>query len=213
MHFAVFGASFDPPHNGHLALSLFARELLRLDRILISVSNNPFKQKRGTTDVHRKCMAELLAREINRTGVCCEVSGWELEKKQPSYTVDLLRHLHRLYPTDKLTLLVGEDSFREFALWKEPDKLFSLCDIAVFSRASVSHNTPPPATMLPKGSLKVIDFSAPISSTLIRDCVAAGTPFSHLVPPSVYRYIMEHGLYRNPLEPATSTPVPTLRES
>lgn len=213
MHLAVFGASFDPPHNGHLALSLFARELLMLDRILISVSNNPFKQKRGTTDEHRMCMAEFLAREINRTGMCSEVSGWELEKKQPSYTVDLLRHLHHLYPTDKLTLLVGEDSFREFSLWKEPDVLFSLCDIAVFSRPSIRQGTFFPATMQPSGSLKVIDFSSPISSTFVRDCIAAGTPFSHLVPPSVYRYITEQGLYRHSLEPATSTPVPILRES
>ncbi len=213
MHLAVFGASFDPPHNGHLALSLFARELLGLDRILISVSNNPFKQKRGLTDGHRRCLAELLSLEINRTGVCSEVSGWELEKQQPSYTVDLLRHLHHLYPTDHLTLLVGEDSFREFPLWKEPDVLFSLCDIVVFSRASTRPGASFPATMQPKGSIKVIDFSSPISSTLVRDCVAAGAPFSHLVPPSVYRYIIEHALYRHPLDSATSTQVPTHRES
>ena len=213
MHLAVFGASFDPPHNGHLALSLFARELLGLDRILISVSNNPFKQHRGTSDGHRLRMAELLSLEINCTGACSEVCGWELEKKQPSYTVDLLRYLHHLYPTDHLTLLVGEDSFREFSLWKEPDVLFSLCDIVVFSRASARQGTPLPATVQQKGSIKRIDFSSPLSSTLIRDCVAAGAPIAHLVPPSIYRYIMEHGLYRNPLDPATSTQVLKHRES
>jgi len=213
VHLAVFGASFDPPHNGHLALCLFARELLCLDKILISVSNNPFKQHRGTADSHRRCMAELLSQEINRTGACSEVSGWELEKKQPSYTVDLLRHLHHLYPTDKLTLLVGEDSFREFSRWKEPDVLFSLCDIVVFSRASARQGTPSPATMQQQGSIKLVDFSSPLSSTLIRDCVAAGAPIAHLVPPSVYRYIIEHALYRHPLNPATSTQGLTHRES
>ena len=124
MHLAVFGATFDPPHNGHLALCLFARELLDIDRLIVSVSNNPFKQNRAAADVHRMRMAELLSREINLTGVCSEVSGWELEKKQPSYTVDLLRYLHLLYPADKLTLLVGEDSFREFSSWKESERLF-----------------------------------------------------------------------------------------
>ncbi len=213
MHLAVFGASFDPPHNGHLALSLFARELLALDRIVISVSNNPFKQKRGTTDLHRLCMAKLLSREINRTGVCSEVSGWELEKKQPSYTVDFLRHLRNFYPTDKLTLLVGEDSFRQFSLWKEPDVLFSLCDIAVFSRASTRQDAHLSAIMQQRWTIKLVDFSSPLSSTLVRDCVAAGAPFSRLVPPSVYRYIIEHALYRHLSDQATSTQVPTHRES
>ncbi len=203
MHLAVFGASFDPPHNGHLALSLFARELLGLDRIILSVSNNPFKKKRGATDVHRLCMAKLLSLEINYTGLCSEVSGWELEKKQPSYTVDLLRHLHHLYPTDKITLLVGEDSFSEFSMWKEPDALFLLGDIVVFSRVVARQSTPQPAIMQQNGSFRVIDFSSPISSTHIRDSVAAGASFSRLVPPSVYRYIIEHGLYRQPLDPAT----------
>ncbi len=205
MHLAVFGASFDPPHNGHLALSLFARELLCLDRIIISVSNNPFKQNSGTTDEHRMCMATLLSREINRTGSCSEVSGWELEKKQPSYTVDLLRHLHLLYPTDKLTLLVGEDSFRDFSSWKEPDALFSLCDIVVFSRASTRQCRPLHETIREKREVTMIEFTSPISSTLIRDFVAAGAPFSHLVPPSVHRYIVEHGLYRHLPDSATST--------
>lgn len=212
MHLAVFGASFDPPHNGHLALSLFARELLALDRIIISVSNNPFKQKSGTTDQHRRCMAELLCREINRTGLCSEVSGWELEKKQPSYTVDLLRHLRSLYPTDKLTLLVGEDSFREFSHWKEPDMLFALCDIAVFRRVAARQGDHLPAIMQQKESIKLIDFSSPLSSTLVRDCVAAGRPFSRLVPQSVYRYIIKHALYPPLSDETTSIQVPTHRE-
>ncbi len=205
MHLAVLGASFDPPHNGHLALSLFARELLCLDRIIISVSNNPFKQYRGTADEHRMCMAMLLSREINRTGLCSEVSGWELEKKQPSYTVDLLRYLHLLYPTDKLTLLVGEDSFRDFSSWKEPDALFSLCDIVVFSRASTQQRMPLHETIREKRGVKMIEFTFPISSTRIRDFAAAGVPFSHLVPLSVHSYIVEHGLYRNRSDSVTST--------
>ncbi len=213
MHLAVFGASFDPPHNGHLALSLFARELLGLDRIIISVSNNPFKQNRSTTDEHRLRMAELLSREINCTGSSSEVSGWELEKKQPSYTVDLMRYLHHLYPTCKLTLLVGEDSFREFALWKEPEALFLLCDIVVFSRASTRQSEPQPETILHKGEIKFIDFTSPLSSTLIRDSVAAGLSVSRLVPPSVCRHITEHGLYRNPLKLATSTQALKRQES
>ncbi len=199
MHLAVFGGTFDPPHNGHLALCLFARELLAIDRIVISVSNNPLKQTRGASDSHRKHMAELLAAEINLTGTTCEVSGWELEKRQPSYTVDLLHYINNLYPKAGITLLLGEDSFREFPLWKEHEKLCSLCRIAVFRRMTNEKEYLTAATDEWKDrpeNLTFIDFSYPVSSTEIRELAAEGRSIANLVPPSVRRYITEQGLYR-----------------
>jgi nicotinate-nucleotide adenylyltransferase len=196
VHLAVFGGTFDPPHNGHLALCLYARELLEIDRIIISVSNNPFKLNRGAADEHRKRMAECLSSEINLTGSCCQVSGWELEKRQPSYTVDLLKYVHQLYPHDRVTLLVGEDSYREFNTWKEYEKLFSLCDIVVFRRTSAEGSASPSAASLENGSIAVIDFGYEVSSTEIRELAAAEQSISRLVPPAVHRYIIEHGLYR-----------------
>ncbi len=199
MHLAVLGGSFDPPHNGHLALCLFAKELLEIDRLVISVSNNPFKQNRAACDVHRMHMAELIASEINRTGPCCEVSRWELEKQQTSYTVDLLRHLHARYPQDRLTLLVGEDSFREFSSWKEYEKLIVLCDVVVFRRRStemsglLGHPLNAPYW---KEAIRFIDFACSVSSTEVRRLLVAGKSISRLVPPSVYRYITQHALYR-----------------
>ncbi len=198
VHLAVFGGTFDPPHNGHLALCLYARELLEIDRILISVSNNPFKQHRSVSDEHRKRMAECLTAEINLTGPGCQVSGWELEKQQPSYTVDLLNYVRQLYPHDSVTLLVGEDSFREFHSWKDYEKLSSLCDFAVFRRTSVEGGAPPPDSLLQKVSIKVIDFAYEVSSTEIRELISAGQSVSKFVPPRVNRYIREHGLYLQP---------------
>ena len=196
MHLGVFGGTFDPPHNGHLALSLFARELLGLEKIMISVSNNPFKRERQAADEHRKRMAELLSREINLTGTCSEVSGWELEKQQPSYTIDLLRYAHALYPLAHLTLLVGEESYREFASWKDSRQLSALCDIVVFRRAAPEDDRSAEETLPPKGSIRFIDFAYPLSSTRIRELVSTGESITRLVPPTVNRYIIEHGLYR-----------------
>jgi len=212
VHMAVFGGTFDPPHNGHLALSLYARELLQIDRIFISVSNNPLKHNRRAADVHRKRMAELLSAEINRTGLCSQVSGWELEKQQESYTVDLLNYVHQLYPHDNLTLLVGEDSFREFPLWKDYEKLFSLCDIVVFRRAETGIHLLPPDALQRKESIATIDFTYGVSSTEIRELVATGQTISRLVPSSVHRYIIEHALYLQP-SLSTSTQEPRHRES
>ena len=195
MHLAVFGGTFDPPHNGHLALCLFAKELLQIDRLIISVSNNPFKQHREAGDGHRMRMAELISSEINRTGSCCEVSGWELEKQHASYTVDLLRYLHARYPHDRLTLLVGEDSFREFSSWKEHETLLLLCDVVVFGRSSIEMSRT--SCLTPNAvATRFIDFVCPVSSTEVREVAAAGKSISRLVPDSVRRYINQHALYR-----------------
>jgi len=208
VHLAVFGGSFDPPHNGHLALCLFARELLALDRLIISPSNNPFKRKSVTGDLHRQRMVELLASEINLIGSCCDVSDWELQKQQPSYTIDLIRHVHSLYPHDKLTLLVGEDSFAEFPSWKEYESLFTLCDIVVFRRASFEPHVAVAGGTVPT---RFIPFNAPVSSTEIRVLAASGASISRMVPASIARYIAEQALYREP--PFTSTPALTRQES
>lgn len=195
MHLAVFGGTFDPPHNGHLALALFARELLKIDRIIVSVSNNPFKQRRGTADEHRKRMASLLSSEINLTGWSSEVSLWELEKRTPSYTVDLLHYIHELYPHDRLTLLLGEDSFREFNSWKAYERLYSLAEICVFGRAS-SSGEPAPVSRVGTEGMRFIDFAYPLSSTAIRELAASGQSIAPYVPSSIARYIAEHNLYR-----------------
>lgn len=194
MHLALYGGSFDPPHNGHLALCLFAAELLRVDRLVISVSNNPFKGGYLAPDADRKRMAQLLADELGRVGVSAEVSGWELEKRQPSYTVDLVRYIHSVYSPDSLTLLIGEDSFCEITSWKSWQSLFSLCRIAVFGRSSCTDIMAP--EVFPPDSIRFIDFDCPHSSTAVRQAVASGLPVTALLPSSIRHYIAEHGLYR-----------------
>jgi nicotinate-nucleotide adenylyltransferase len=189
----VFGGSFDPPHNGHLALSLFARELLGLDRLIVSVSKNPFKLSADVSDEDRSAMAGLLVDEINVAGPFAALSTWELQQPGASYTIDLLRQVSALHSGDELVLLVGEDSYRQMPQWRESREIAKLCDIAVFGRsggelaAASCGETLPPATLF--------DFDMPVSATEIRQLAAAGQPISHLVPQSIAAYIASHSLY------------------
>lgn len=197
MHLALYGGSFDPPHNAHLALCLFAAELLRLDSLVISVSNNPFKCRYDASDAERKQMADLLALELRSVGIDVEVSSWELEKNGPSFTVDLVRYIRSRYQYDRLTLLIGEDSFREITSWKSWETLPSLCRIAVFGRSAV----PQGIAALQAGpfaapDVRFIHFDYPLSSSLIRARIAGGLPVSSFLPSSVNAYIFGHGLYR-----------------
>jgi nicotinate-nucleotide adenylyltransferase len=191
---AVFGGSFDPPHNGHLALCLFARELAGLDRLTVSVSKNPFKAPADASDDDRATMARLFVAELNTAGKFAEMSDWELQQPGPSYTIDLLRHVAALHQGDDLVLLVGEDSYRQIPQWRESQAITKLCDIAVFGRSGAKLAAASCGGILPTAML--FDFDMPVSATEVRRLAAAGQPVSHLVPQSIAAYIESHSLYR-----------------
>lgn len=194
MRTGIFGGSFDPPHNGHLALCLYARELSRLDHLIVSVSKNPFKASADASDEDRAVMTGLLVDEVNSVGTFAKTSIWELHQPGPSYTVNLLRHVKKLYPDDELVLLTGEDSYRQMPQWKNYSDIPRLCMIAVFGRATGAPVSEVCGESLPPANL--YDFNMPVSATEIRALVASGKPFAHLVPPSIASYIDSHDLYR-----------------
>ena len=194
MRVGVFGGSFDPPHNGHLALSLLACERLDLDRLLVSVSRNPFKSSSDAPDTHRRSMAGLLVDEINLSSRIAILDTWELDRSAPSYTVDLLRRLRHESPGDELFLIVGEDSYRALPEWRESEMIPQLCTIVVFARragedadGSAGEDATFPALF--------IDFDMPVSATGVRALLAKKKPVEHLVPRAISDYIEANGLY------------------
>ncbi|UZJ41385.1 nicotinate (nicotinamide) nucleotide adenylyltransferase [Prosthecochloris sp. SCSIO W1101] len=195
MQLAVFGGTFDPPHNGHLALCLYARELLPINRLVISVSNNPLKESPQSTDRDRVRMAGLLAETVNRTGAIAEVCSWEVDRAYPSYTIDLVTYLEEIYSSPNITLLIGEDNYRNFRHWKSWEELIRRCNIVVFSRESAAEEAS--LEKLHEQKFHRIDFNLPLSSTDIRDRIASGEDCSQQVPASIWRYIVEEGLYRS----------------
>ncbi|NTU58619.1 MAG: nicotinate (nicotinamide) nucleotide adenylyltransferase [Chlorobiaceae bacterium] len=195
MRLGVFGGSFDPPHNGHLALCLYARDLLDLDLLIISVSKNPFKAPSDAPDEDRAAMAQLLADEINATGAIAAVSRWELEQPGSSYTVELLRHMKRLYPVAERVFLAGEDSYRQMPRWKSYEDIPALCRIAVFGRPGIEHGGDDSGAPLPQAEFH--DFDMPVSATDVRTRIASGIPVLHLVPSPIAEYIADRGIYHD----------------
>ena len=198
MRLAVFGGTFDPPHNGHLALCLYARELLDIDRLVISVSNNPLKETPLSADRDRVKMAELLAETINSTGRIAEVCSWEVNRGQPSYTIDLIAYLEEVYSCRDIILLLGEDNYRNFRQWKFWEELIRRCNFVVFGRAADSAEAAEAAGLesSEKEKFRSIDFNLPLSSTEIRERIASGNDCSDQIPSPIWRYIATEGLYR-----------------
>lgn len=196
----LFGGTFDPPHLGHFALCTLTRELLRPDKVILSVSRNPLKCGATASDQQRFEMATLLAQDLNETGDCFIASGWELAQSDPSYTLETLQHLATQYPNAKLLLAIGEDNYRIFSKWKWPDKILDLAELVVFSRQAEG-GAPSLLPEFPNAKVRFIKLNLPISSTALRLELAnperRNAAFRKM-PSLIARYIAAHNLYLAP---------------
>ena len=187
----IFGGSFDPVHNAHLALAQAALEALALDQVLWMPAGQPWqKTRRITAGVHREAMVRLAIEDQQRF----VLDRRELVATGPSYTLDSVRALQAEQPSIEWFLLIGQDQYAGLHTWQHWEELLDRVVLAVANRPGV-----PPAvhtTVLQHPHRSVPLPMQDISSTAIRRRVAAGEPIGALVPPAVARYIERHALYR-----------------
>lgn len=129
----IFGGSFNPIHSGHLlAMDVFRRELFLDSLLVIPAGIPPHKQLAENSpeaDVRFRLTAAA-ASELPWT----EVLDLELKRKGKSYSIDTVMELHRLYPGDRLFLLMGTDMFLSFEQWYRFEELLKLCELGVICR-------------------------------------------------------------------------------
>ena len=189
MRRALFGGSFDPFHDGHLAMirATLARGLADLV-LVVPAAHNPHKPDPCASPADRLRMAQLGTAGL--AGV--DVLDDEVGRPGPSWTIDTLEALARRHPDGSLRLILGADNLPEFHRWRGPQRILELADLLVFPRGEGAV-APPPA--LASRTVAVAGFSCPVSSTAVREALAAGRRPTGLVPPTVLRYIEEHALY------------------
>lgn len=194
MKIALFGGTFDPPHNGHLAVCTLTRELFSPDRMILSVSKNPLKESASAPDRHQLEMTRLFSGELNKTGNIFDVSDWELRRDGPSYTVDTLSYLQSRFPEARLLLCIGEDNYRIFTKWKNYEKILEMAELVVFSRPhKENHLNEIPG--LDPTRLHWVELDLPLSSTELRQEIASRTVRWTMMPGEIARYIKANGLY------------------
>ena len=187
----MFGGTFDPPHLGHLLLAECARETLGLDRVVfVPARVAPHKVGRGMTPVEVRL--RLLRAALRGTGFA--LSTLEVRRPGPSYTVDTLEALKRLYPEAELHLLVGADSLLDLPTWRDPARILALATLAVarrpgFRAARVSKAVRRRVRWLPNAPVE-------ISASDLRARVAEGRSIRFLTPPAVERLVARLGLYQ-----------------
>ncbi len=130
MKIAVYGGSFDPPHNGHKLLAENLSKYCGADKVLIiPAAVSPFKNGGNVSGEHRLNMCKLLFCDP-----FFEVSDIELKRGGRSYTVDTLNQVKSIYPDSELYLFMGDDMLLSFAKWYKYKEILKLCTIVAACR-------------------------------------------------------------------------------
>lgn len=210
-----YGGTFDPIHNGHLAIATGARDALQARVHLVPAADPPHRAIPGASARHR---AQMVALAIDgQAGLDMDPLELALAGSgRPSYTVDTLEHLRGAGGPDvSLAWLIGADSLASLEQWHQWQRLFALAHVLVVSRPGSplpqalppalcrqvrggGWNTDPQALLqYPAGCLHRLDLPLHAgSATAVRAAMAAGRAVDALVPAAVARYIATHNLYR-----------------
>jgi len=220
MKIGIFGGTFNPIHQGHLAIAEEVRKTIGLDRILlIPAGRPPHKNGRRILPAkHRLEMARLAVQGRPKMAV----SDLEITRRGKSYTIRTVRALERKHPEGtEFYLILGLDAFLEFSTWRSPEIVAARCHIVVVSRpgyrfsdlstlAFLKGTNSARLNELDSGRRSRLDLplsaatrlilirvtAHDVSATQIRDHLSGGKRLKNLLPPLVESYIMNHGLYR-----------------
>ena len=128
---ALLGGSFNPAHQGHRKISLFAAKALGLDEVWWLVSpGNPLKE--GAKDMASALDRMKSARAQARQSI---IKPTAIEQQlHTRFTVDTLTELVRRYPRRRFIWLMGADNLAQFHLWRDWRQIARIMPIAVIAR-------------------------------------------------------------------------------
>jgi nicotinate-nucleotide adenylyltransferase len=179
----LLGGTFNPPHNGHVALAQAAKERFGFDEFVVLVAVRP-GHKRVELDPETRI-------ELVRAAFPDDV----VKRDEDERTVDTLRHRH----WDDPVFVIGADEFCDFLTWKDPEGVLERARLAVATRPGYPRDRLDSVLAQLSRPERVLFFEIeplPISSRDVRERVARGEEVSGFVPPAVARLISERGLYR-----------------
>src|SRR5688500_3903329 len=141
MRLGIFGGSFDPVHNGHLALARACYAQAALDELWFTpTAIQPLKHRGSHATAAQRVEMLNLAIETElgqpgRTRLNCRVCTLEIDRGGFSYTVETLTQIHEELPEAELFFLMGADALRDVPNWKEPAEIFRLSTPLIVRRA------------------------------------------------------------------------------
>jgi nicotinate-nucleotide adenylyltransferase len=190
MKVGLFFGSFNPIHNGHLAIANFMVEYTDMEQVWFIVSpRSPFKEKKSLlADYHRY---ELVLRAIG-DDPAFRASNIEFNMPQPSYTIDTLAHLSEKNPGKELVLIMGADGLASFNKWKNYQQIIRYYHRYVYPREGTDPKKLPNMDNATLVDAPVIG----ISSSFIRKAIREGKDVRYFLPAPVWKYIQEMNFYK-----------------
>ena len=195
------GGTFDPIHIGHLILGEIAWQQFSLDRILFMPAGNPPHKtdREGRAGDEERVEMVRLAISGNPH---FELSLLEMNADGYTYTYRTLERLKTLHPEYELFFIMGEDSLRDFHLWREPQRICDACTLLAGIRSQsdfdaealeqqierIRQDYHAKVERLENGNLD-------IASHQLRKWCALGHSIRYYVPDSVAAYISDNHLY------------------
>ena len=191
MKVGLYFGSFNPIHIGHLIVAQSMLEKIKLDEIWFVISpQSPFKKKYELApDNDRKAMVELAIKDNKQM----KANIIEFGMPHPSYTIYTLESLHRQYPDNEFSMIMGADNLIDFDKWKRYKDILNLVDIHIYTRKT--ENAIPEKW---KEKENIFIHQLPlinVSSTSLRNNIKADKTIKYWVQKEVEAYILKHKLY------------------
>ncbi len=202
----IFGGTFDPIHQGHLACARYVLTHCQLDSIrLMPCHLPPHRATPGVSSQQRAKMVELaIASEPNM-----QLEPLELNRQTPSYTVDSLLALKQQNPAASLAFIIGMDSLQYFTKWHNWQHILQLAHLIVCRRPGYASDEGDAPILLnqyagnlqqlqqqPAGVILLLDNPDFMqSATFIRQQLATHPHIHTMLPPAVLQYIQQQRLY------------------
>lgn len=188
----LLGGSFDPIHNGHLAIAQSFLDSEYLSELWVLLTPSPPHKEVERLSNYDKRLEMLNEAFKGKERIL--VSDIERQLPRPSYTVQTLAHLTKKYPDQQFYLCIGQDSLADFKQWKDWKQILDYCKLLVARRPENNTKDIDPELA---SNLHFVDHQPiAISSTQVRQAVAEGQDISTLVPSAVARIIKKSNLYQ-----------------
>lgn len=197
MKIGLFGGTFDPLHNEHINICITAKTEFMLDKVFVIPSGNPPHKKSG--------LFASKEDRFNMTKIAFEnseiiVSDYEMQKKEPSYTINTLKYFKKKFPNDDIYLIIGADSLIDIKKWNKPVEILSLCKIIVCKRKGYD-KAEIFADILKKdynADILFCDYvGSYLSSTALKVYLEFGVDCYNDINKNVLKYIKDNNLYSN----------------
>ena len=202
MNIGIMGGTFDPVHNGHLAIAEAAYEQFGLDRVWFLPNGNPPHKALadiGSSIEDRLKMVQLAI--AGRTGF--KLEPYEARRKSVSCSYETMEHFSKIYPEHDFYFIIGADSLFTVDKWVHPERLFPTCTILAAFRDEMDTREKMDRQMhylkekYHAKSALLLSPIVQISSSEIRERIGDGKSINGFVPDNVEEYIKKECLYES----------------